>query len=488
MISKDICMQARLSRDIRFDGQFYTAVLTTGIYCRPTCPARPAKEENVRYYKFPEQAERNGFQPCKRCKPELAIITEHNSAITQALDLIEYQPQLLVAEISTKLNLSERQLQRLFKQHLDMTPLEFILQKRLRVARKTLMNSNLPMTMVAQISGFTSLRSFNEQVKKQYKLTPSQIRGASKCEKADHIVLKLFYQDELNWPLMLNFFRSRVIPGVESVTDTYKRTITLVKGDKKSYGWFEVSMPVINRTESKQRPYLLLKVSLTDYQSLSMVIDKARKLFDLDCHYQVIKQYLGKDPTLSPLFEQFLGLRLPGCWDVFEFSIRAILGQQISVAAATTLAARIANTYADEGLATKIDLPEPLSIFFPDEARLAKADFEHLGITNTRIQTLKTWIAFYQENHALFSANLPADEFEKQLCKIKGIGPWTANYLAMRGLSMPDAFPAADLGLIKALSTPEITIKPKQILQRAENWRPWRAYAAIYLWHSLQTN
>lgn len=486
--SKNTYIQARLSRDPRFDGQFYTGVMTTGIYCRPICPARPAKEENVRYFKSAEQAEHSGFQPCKRCKPEQACSVNTDNTVRQAIDFISYQPQLSVAELTDKLNIGERQLQRIFKHNLGISPLQFILQKRLRIARDLLMTTTLTITEVAAISGFNSLRTFNQQIKQQYKLPPSQVRHSSKEETFSGVSIKLYYEGELNWPLMLDFFRNRIILGVESVTDKYQRTIAINDGTKTSYGWLEISNPEINIANDNlnKRNYLQLKIQLTDYSNLALIIEKSRMLFDLDCDLSVIKTHLSQDSTLKATLNNYSGLRLPGCWDIFEFSIRAILGQQISVAAATTLAARIAEKYADKELNNKIDLPEPLNLYFPSLQRLSQADFAHLGITNTRQQTLKTWVSFFAKNKTLFSQNQQADQFEKTLCTVKGIGPWTANYIAMRGLGLPDAFPAADLGIIKALSDDEKRLTSKQILTQAEQWRPWRSYAAIYLWHSLK--
>ncbi|WNC69734.1 AlkA N-terminal domain-containing protein [Thalassotalea nanhaiensis] len=490
-LDPQVCMQARLSRDSRFDGKFYTAVITTGIYCRPTCPAGPAHEKNVSYYQSAAQAEFNGYQPCKRCKPELSPNQPLPKTIDQALTLITIEPQIQVADLATRLDLSERQLQRLFNDNLGVSPNTFINQKRQINARNLLISSTIAFADVALISGFGSLRSFNDHIKQQYKLTPSQIRQSSKQEKVNHLKLQLAYTGELNWPLMLSFFKARQIPGVEAVSDTYCRTINI----DNCVGWIAVSKP-------DDGNYLSVDIWINDFSRLAEIITRVRKMFDLDCNLNTIRKQLAKHPTLKPIIDAYPGLRLPGCWDIFEFSIRAILGQQISVKAATTLAGRIAEKFSkpitDEN--SDATFPQGLSILFPPAETLATASFDDIGITNTRQQTLHTWIAFFIANKTLFDNPHDSERFEKTLCELKGIGPWTANYMAMRGLSLPDAFPAADLGIIKALSNkPELRnelklitaidddkqLSAKQILTVAESWRPWRAYAAIYLWQSL---
>ncbi|WOH37717.1 AlkA N-terminal domain-containing protein [Thalassotalea fonticola] len=482
-----VCMQARLSRDSRFDGKFYTAVITTGIYCRPTCPAGPAHEKNVSYYQSAAQAEFNGYQPCKRCKPELSPNQPLPKTIDQALALVTIEPQIHVADLATKLDLSERQLQRLFNDNLGVSPQIFINQKRQINARKLLISSTIAFADVALISGFGSLRSFNDHIKHQYKLTPSQLRKSSKQEKVSHLQLKLAYNGELNWPLMLSFFKARQIPGVEAVTDRYSRTINI----DSCTGWIAVSKPDAGN-------YLAVDVWVNDFSKLAEIVTRIRKMFDLDCNIDLIRTQLAKHPTLKPIIENYPGLRLPGCWDIFEFSIRAILGQQISVKAATTLAGRIAQKFTKPIVEENAEAayPHGLSILFPKAEMLASAGFDDIGITNTRQQTLHTWIKFFIANKPLFDNPRDTESFEKTLCELKGIGPWTANYMAMRGLSLPDAFPAADLGLIKALSNnselreqlkleDDKPLTGKQILAIAESWRPWRAYAAIYLWQSL---
>lgn len=495
MLDTNTCHKARMSKDARFDGKFYTAVLTTGIFCRPICPARAPKEENVRYYLSAEQAQEAGYQPCKRCLPELAPNPTLPITI-QPLITSLVEGNLSVSELADKHQLSTRQIQRIFNQELGLTPSQYLQQHRLLKARQLLTGTNIPITDVAFNSGFNSTRRFNEAIKASYQETPSVIRERlSRKLQSSEISILLHYRPPFDWQAMLEFFRLRQLPNVEVVGEnSYQRTFTL----GQSSGWF-----VVTPVEGKDA--LKLNVSIDNLRCLDEVIARVRRIFDLDADMSAIHQHLSKDDLLAPVIAKHQGIRLPGCWDIFEFSIRAILGQQVSVKAATTLAGRIAQRYG----ANLENSTNDLTLCFPTPRQLANADFQGLGLTTSRMETLKRWILFYlNQPKALESFNL--DELTELLTAIKGIGPWTVNYLAMRGLSQPDAFPASDLGVIKALTpnlrpspnltkiqSPSPNLKPnqntassskasvKEISARAEQWRPWRAYAAIYLWLSL---
>jgi len=478
----ETCQKARLSRDARFDGKFFTAVLTTGIFCRPICPARPPKPENVQYYLSAEQAQFAGFIPCKRCFPEQAATKNMPTKLSKIIQSFDYKDDT-IATIAEKFQLSSRQLQRLFIQYLGLSPSEYFQQQRLLQARKLLATTELSMSDVCFACGFNSIRRFNEAIKQAYQCSPSQLKSKStKQSKTNGVQIILSYRPPFDWPLMLAFFQHRQIKGMEQVTDDYyQRSITL---DNCS-GWLKVE-------HHKNKSALVMTVCLSDYSYLNKVIIRVRRMFDLDADMKLIHQQLtqqtsaaNKKPhqiVLANSIEKYSGLRLPGCWDIFEFSIRAILGQQISVKAATTLAQRISTKYGS----SPHDLPEMLTMNFPHVEQLLDADFQELGITQTRIATLKRWVEYFHSHSELFSHYPSLDELEQQLCAIKGIGPWTVNYLAMRGLSDPDAFPSADLGIIKALTINDEKPNNKEILAIAEQWRPWRAYAAIYLWHSLK--
>jgi len=472
------CEKARLSRDSRFDGKFYTAVLTTGIFCRPICPARPPKSENVRYYPNAIQAQQAGFQPCKRCIPEQApalSLPVKMKQITQALENSDSS----IATLAQQFDISERQLNRLFIKEFGVAPSKFLHHQRLLLARKLITTTALPITDVCFAAGFQSIRRFNEAIKKAYLCTPSELRKNKKVSTDKNTVTVLLpYRPPFDWPLMLSFLRHRQMSNVEQVTEqSYARVFQI----DEIQGWLEV-------THHKSKQALVLQVHMSDYKCLSQVINNVKRMFDLDADMNAIHNQLKQNPLLAKVISTYPGLRLPGCWDIFEFSIRAILGQQISVKAATTYAARIATRYGK----TSIENPYGLTNVFPSWKELQHAEYEELGFTKARIATLKVWLAFYQHNQDIFYTYSSVADLEKTLTQLKGIGPWTVNYIAMRGLSDPDAFPSADLGIIKALTTTTYgeTNKPsnKDILAMAEQWRPWRAYAAIYLWHSLSLN
>ena len=490
MLEPHICFKARMSRDYRFDGKFYTAVMTTGIFCRPICPARAAKEENVRYFENAASAQDAGFKPCKRCFPEQApeqVLSLQMKRLSHAL-LSDVDP---IAEIANKLGYSERQFRRIFTEYFGIAPKQYRLHQNLLLARKLLKTSALAISDVCFASGFTSLRSFNEHMKAIYGATPREYRSQQRNLVQDTSVnIKLSYRPPLDFSAMLSFFQLRQLTGIEKVTDnSYQRTINIAG----KTGWIKV-------TELNGENALNLKVVIDDYSLLNNVILKVRKMFDLDADMNAITEHLSKDELLAPLVQKYQGIRLPGCWDIFEFSIRAILGQQISVKAATTLAGRIAEKYGKPLNSTN----ESLSYCFPIPEDMREVNFDNMGLTQSRIQTLHTWLTFYQENPNVLEQYSTIEDLERRLTALKGIGPWTVNYIAMRGLSDPNAFPAADLGVIKALApdlnrqmaNPPASVnaktaakyKTKDLIARAQSWQPWRAYATIYLWLSLSEN
>jgi AraC family transcriptional regulator of adaptative response / DNA-3-methyladenine glycosylase II len=476
MLSVEVCESARLSRDARFDGQFFTAVITTGIFCRPICPARAPKPENVTYYASAELAQQSGFRPCKRCFPQLAPnlpLPRKIKQITQAY----YENNYSLQKCAKQLDISDRQIRRLFIQYYGLPPSEFFHQQRLLLAHKLLVSTSLSITNVAFAAGFNSIRRFNEVIMQSYQITPSDIRGKKISLSEQPVTILLPYKAPFDWPLMLSFFHSRKMTNIEDIsTKHYFRTLEL----DDCRGWIKV-------THHQDKSALNLTVKLSDYSYLHQIITRVRRMFDLDADMQLIHQQLVKQPKLASVIEQFPGLRLPGCWDIFEFSIRAILGQQISIKGATTLAQRIVEKYGDNAL--DIEQPDNIKVtkYFPKVAALINLDYQDIGLTRARIATLQTWVGYFESHDSIFAKGLTIEALEAELTKLKGIGPWTVNYIGMRGLSDPDAFPSADLGIIKALTADEIKPKNKDILALAESWRPWRAYAAIYLWQSLAT-
>ncbi|GAA5130080.1 DNA-3-methyladenine glycosylase 2 family protein [Thalassotalea piscium] len=469
MLQRTLCEKARLSRDARFDGKFYTAVLTTGIFCRPICPARPPKPENVNYYSSAEQAQAAGFRPCKRCIPESAPAVYMPIKLKQLCNNFNLN-QDSISSLSIRLGVSERQLQRIFKNTYGIAPLQFFQQQRLLLARKLLITTELSITDVCFASGFNSIRRFNEAIKAAYHCTPSELKStAHRCKNVKNIVIELSYRPPFDWPLMLKFFQDRQISTMEHIDHTYyQRTVAI----NECKGWLKV-------THHEHKNALVLTVNLSDYRYLNNIIFRIRRMFDLDADMNLIHQQLSQHPLLQKVIKAHAGLRLPGSWSFFEFSIRAILGQQVSVKAATTFAKRIAEKYGSSCL-----YHDKLRLTFPTLEQLTQADFEEIGLTTTRKQTLKSWIDFYQKHHELIENCGSSAELGELIKGIKGIGPWTINYLAMRGLSDPDAFPSGDLGVIKALSTNK-KLTNKNIIDIAKPWQPWRSYATLYLWHSL---
>ncbi|MGB1199449.1 MAG: DNA-3-methyladenine glycosylase 2 family protein [Thalassotalea sp.] len=473
MLDSELCEKARLSRDARFDGKFYTAVLTTGIFCRPICPARPPKPENVCYYLSAEQAQAAGFRPCKRCIPECAPSLNIPNKLQKICNEFDFNKDS-VSTVANKLNISERQLQRVFKENYGIAPLQFFQQQRLLLASKLLKTTTLSITNTCYASGFTSVRRFNEAIKSAYRCTPSELKKSKEpSNKANNISLELSYHPPFDWPLMLKFFCDRQIAGMECVNDdSYQRTVAI----DNCRGWLKV-------THHEHKNALILTVNLSDYRYLNNVIVRVKRMFDLNADMFLIHQQLTQSTILEKTIARYQGLRLPGSWDLFEFSIRAILGQQVSVKAATTFAKRIAEKYGDGNVQS--NPAEKLKLHFPSIAQLSIADFEGIGLTTTRKQTLINWVSFYQTHKDALESCSSSNELSKLIAPIKGIGPWTINYLAMRGLSDPNAFPSADLGVIKALTFNDKKPSNNEILALAEQWQPWRSYATLYLWHSL---
>lgn len=466
------CEQARLAKDARFDGRFFTGVLTTGIFCRPICPAPVPKPDNVRYFPSAAAASEAGFRPCLRCRPEAApgspMWQGATAVVGRAQTLLQagFLNHHAVPELAARLGLGERQLGRLFKATLGASPQAVANIQRLLFAKKLLHETSMTMTQIAMASGFNSVRRFNDVFLRTYGQAPSKLRRKP-AEMTDTLCLLLPYREPFDWGAMLDWLRERAIPGVEQVGEaSYRRSIYL----NGKTGWLEVGQQV-------GQPALQLTLAFADLSQLMAIVARVRRLFDLDANADAIHQCLAGDDTLRPLLEKRPGLRLPGAWEPFEFAVRAVLGQQISVKAATTIAGRIATRFG-----TPLNQPESgLDWVFPDAAKLADADFIGIGLTGKRIETLKGLAAAVASGRLRLQVGQELDAFVDELCALPGIGEWTAHYIAMRGLSEPDAFPAADLGLMKALGL----TKPKDIKLRADSWRPWRAYAAIHLWTSL---
>lgn len=472
ILNPDHCYQAVLTRDPRFDGRFFVAVRTTHIYCRPICKVKTPLRRNCRFYSHAAAAEAAGYRPCKRCRPELAPGNSPMEVSSQlARSTAHYIGQDFLAdhslaELAGKLGITDRQMRRVFRNEFGVSPVEFRQTQRLLLAKQLLTDSRLPVTSVALASGFQSLRRFNAVFKDRYRMTPSELRQPHKSSAAASLpefAFRLSYRPPLDWEQMLGFLAQRVIPQVESVHEgTYCRTVHVKRQDREFTGFLRVR---------HDAPMLWVHLSDSLLPVCSVVLERIKRLFDLQADPAAINAVLG------PLAANRGGLRVPGSFDGFEMSVRAILGQQISVAAARTLAGRLALRF---GAPVQTPLPS-LNRLFPAPQRIARAtvgEIGRLGITTRRAETLIALARAVSEGRLTLEPGHRVEETLAQLGKIPGIGDWTAQYIAMRALAWPDAFPHTDLGIRKALGEKN----PKRILAISEKWRPWRAYAALHLW------
>lgn len=476
----EICERARLSRDARFDGLFYTAVHTTGIYCRPTCPAPAPKPSNVSYYASPAAAEGAGYRPCLRCRPELSPsdnrLCRGDTVVERSLYLIE-QGSLSDAsmqEFASQLALSERQLRRLFIERTGVTPNAFHHTQRLLFSKQLLTETQLPITSIALASGFKSLRRFNAAFKDAYHMAPTALRKAKaeKIQNTPSISLRLCYRPPYDFQAMLEFLKGRALPGIESIDDiSYSRVISGLSHTDQA-GWIRVSQwPNEHALQLDIDPAL----SLQAFQ----IARRVRRMFDLDANPVTIAHQFQHDSRLKALVNKRPGLRLPSAWNGFEVAVRAILGQQVSVAAARTLAARIVQHY---GTPIVLQDQSDLTHLFPEPDVLKDADLMQLGVIRARANTIQTMCNALLNGDIDFHQGQALETFVERWTALPGIGPWTAHYIAMRALGHPDAFPAEDLVLQKQIAPDCERMTTKQLRQRAEQWQPWRAYAVIHLW------
>lgn len=480
MQTNRIYERARLARDRRFDGQFYVGVLTTGIYCRPICPANPPKSENVRFFSSAAAAGEAGFRPCLRCRPECApgspAWTGTSATVRRGLRLIAggALDQGDVDHLADRLGVTGRHLRRLFATHIGASPLAVAHTQRLHFAKRLIDDTALPLGSIADAAGFGSVRRFNDAFKKTYGRSPRELRkmggGAPAAEQPATLSVRLAYRQPFDWQAVLGFFRPRLTPGVETIVDGhYCRAL------ESDGNLFTIEVAQHDRADC-----LLLTLRGVDTQSIYETVRRTREVFDLDAPIHDVQAALSLDPTLKQLLGKHMGVRVPGAWDGFELTVRAVLGQQISVRAATTIAGRIVSRYG-EPLPAAMATDSGLGYLFPTPGRLMRARFNGIGLVSSRAETLRRVAAAVASGELDFDAvGDPRDSYEK-LKSIKGIGDWTAQYVMMRALKNPDAFPASDLGLLKAIGgTPRTT--PAELAGLAEHWRPWRAYAAMLLW------
>lgn len=464
MLDSDVCYRALLTRDARFDGQFFTAVKTTRVFCRPVCPARTPHHANCVFYASAAAALEAGFRPCLRCRPEvspdLPAWLGTSSTVSRALRLINEGAldDGNVESLAERTGVGERHLRRLFEEHLGASPVAVAQTRRLLFAKRLLRETNLPLTEVAMAAGFGSLRRFNDLFRKTYARAPRELRKAGGgAAPGAGIRLHLPYQPPYDWPGVVGFLSRRAIPGVERVTaDSYARTIRL--GGEAG----RISVSPADGGD----PALVASIELPSMAGLRAVIERLHRVFDLRVAPEAIARQLG-DCGVA-------GVRIPGAWDPFELTVRAILGQQVSVAAATTMAGRIVERWG----ADASGLTGAPFRLFPEPALLARVPVASIGLPAARARAIEELAREVAEGRLDFERLGSLEEAVRRLCALRGVGEWTAQYVAMRALGEPDAFPAGDLVLRKAAAV----ATDKALLQLAEAWRPWRAYAAFSLW------
>ena len=487
-LEQDACYLALKARDARFDGRFFTGVTSTGIYCRPVCGVRTPRRENCRFFNHAAKAESAGFRPCLRCRPELApqsvvwSIQDASSILTtQAARLLDEpdawgETDLSVENLAAKLGVSDRHLRRIFEARLGVSPMQYLQTRRLLTAKQLLADTDLPITQVALSSGYTSLRRFNAAFVAHYKLNPTQLRRAGSTSSGRGIRVKLGYRPPYDVQAMGAFLQQRQVNTIELVTNDAEhtcigRTLRVQSAGKSHSGWLMANFV-------PARCQLVLQVSDALREVLPTVIRRVRNMFDLDADPHAINQ------VLNASFPGGEGLRVPGALDGFELAVRAVLGQQITVAAARTLAQRLVDQFGDV-----VETPYPgLTRLFPGAAVLAQASADvlgGLGIVKQRQRAIQALAQAVAGGQLQLNAGADVVATVAALTALPGIGDWTAQYIAMRALRWPDAFPAGDVALHKALGVQEQKHPAREAETRSQAWRPWRSYAVLRAWSSL---
>ncbi|WP_267242379.1 DNA-3-methyladenine glycosylase 2 family protein [Streptomyces sp. PR69] len=474
------CVRAVQSKDARFDGWFFTAVRTTGIYCRPSCPAVPPKPENMTFYPSAAACQQAGYRACKRCRPDTTPGSpEWNAradAVARAMRLIRdgVVDREGVPGLAARLGYSTRQIERQLRAELGAGPLALARAQRAQTARLLIETTSLPMADIAFAAGFSSIRAFNDTVREVFALTPGELRtraarrspDAAPARTPGAITLRLPYRTPLTPSNLFGHLAATAVPGVEEWRDgAYRRTLTL------PYGHGIVALT--------PRPgHIACRLSLTDHRDLTIAISRCRWLLDLDADPAAVDDRLRADPLLAPLVDKEPGRRVPRTVDAAEFAVRAVLGQQVSTAAARTHAGRLVAAHGQP-----VDDPEgALTHLFPSPQQLAALDPESLALPRSRRTTLTTLVAALAGGALSLDPGSDWDHARRQLTALPGFGPWTVDVIAMRALGDPDAFLPTDLGMRRAAAELGLPSTPAALTARAAAWRPWRAYAVQYLW------
>lgn len=481
---RSACYRAIQTRDSRFDGRLFVGVTSTGIYCRPICPARTPKFENCRFFASAAAAQAAGFRPCLRCRPEtapeLASWRGTSNSVSRALALIAEGGldggHASVDRLAERLGLGSRQLRRLFDQHLGVSPVAIAQTRRVLFAKQLIQETRMPMAEVALASGFGSIRRFNETFRDLFRRPPGTLRrksaGSRPAPVAEAgVTVRLRYRAPYDWAAMLAYLDARAIEGVEQVSgDTYRRTVS-----------HDGRLGVVHVSHEPARHNIVVLIEFPCVRVLPAIVAQVRRVFDVGADIETIATHLSRDRLLASLIARRPGLRTPGGWDGFELAVRAILGQQITVRAARVLAGRLVALCG-------ILLPRSgrracLTHAFPSPERVASARLDELGMPRARRAALKALAEAVIADPHLFRPLGTAEEAIAKLREVPGVGEWTAQYIALRALRDTDAFPATDIGLLRgAADGTGVRPTPAYLLKRAERWRPWRAYAAQHLW------
>jgi AraC family transcriptional regulator of adaptative response / DNA-3-methyladenine glycosylase II len=490
MLDPTLCYEALRSKDRRFDGRFFVGVQTTGIYCRPGCPAKTPKKEHVAFFAHPAAAEEAGFRACLRCRPDTSPHSPAgqgtSATVTRALRILATEPDAGadLERLADRLGVGPRHLRRLFVEHVGASPRSVVHTRRAHFARRLLETTDWDVAAVAHAAGYGGERRMRAAVSRAFGRSPAALRGtravsAAAAGRADArttggaIEIDLPFTAPYDAAGALAYRAQRAIPGVERAdAERYVRTIRTASG----MGALELIAPAPDARAMR------LRLWVSDANDLFALVARARRMLDLEADTAAIDAHLAKDKSLAPLVRRRPGLRLPGAWDAFELAVRAVLGQQVSVAAATTVAGRLVAAFGESCAAGEaLGVPR----LFPTPARLASSDVDALralGLNRARAATIVALARAVEDGAVRLETPRSLEEFEAAMCQVAGIGPWTAHYVALRGLLEPDAFPAADLGLRQALAKDGAMPSTKELLERAERWRPWRGYAALHLW------
>jgi AraC family transcriptional regulator of adaptative response / DNA-3-methyladenine glycosylase II len=477
-LEPDICWQAMYSRDRRFDGRFFVAAVTTGVYCRPICPVPFAKPNNIALFPCAAAAEAAGYRPCRRCHPESSPGTPAwqgtSAVVSRALRLI-WEGALdgnSVDELAERVGIGSRQLRRLFLQHLGVPPIKIASTHRVHFARNLIEQTDMPMAEISLNAGFKSLRQFNHAVLTIAGQSPTELRRlretSAVSSQRGEFVMRLLYRPPFNWPALVAFLGSRVTPGVELIDDhSYQRTVESDGG-----------AGLIDVRHDQDNACLMVRIALPKYRGLLRVVERVRRVFDLAADPLQIASHLSRDPKLKPLLEQQPGLRVPGAWDGFEVAVRAVLGQRLTFVDSRAVAGTLVQKFG-RPIETRV---AGLTHLFPRPEDLAEADLASLGIARKCAASIRALARALRDNEFTFESSRALQETISRLSAIGGVGDEMAHYIAMRASGEPDAFPLDYRALSRGLGNGDTPASAEQLSSIAEEWRPWRAYAAMHLW------